>query len=105
MASQGGKLFESSGWFVGAQHLHSVPSGHLTPCPGERKSVAATQALIQSGFLSPGQGERWPEGTEWGWLAMTAAIQAHSNIASHALVPGSPVALDQRDGRTWHESM
>jgi hypothetical protein len=47
------------------------PFGPPLPLPGGEEKPAATPALFQLEFLSPGQGERWPEGTEWGWLIAT----------------------------------
>ncbi len=49
-----------------AKHPLTDPSGHLSPCPGERKS-AGPISLVRKGIgampklriLSPGQGERW----------------------------------------------
>jgi hypothetical protein len=48
--------------------LPSVPAApvNLSPRPGERKGAAETPPPFQLGFLSPGQGERCLEGTEWG---------------------------------------
>jgi hypothetical protein len=54
-------------------HPHSVPSGHLSPCPGERNPGWMSAGIAAALFLSPGQGERWPEGTEWGWFDNTCA--------------------------------
>ena len=53
-------------FYVSAKHPLTDPSGHLSPCPGERKrSVGFAPGLRHSSeiasarFLSPGQGERW----------------------------------------------
>ncbi len=53
-------------FYVSAKHPLTDPSGHLSPCPGERKrSVGFAPGLRRAGeiapapFLSPGQGERW----------------------------------------------
>ena len=53
-----------------SKHPLPGPSGHLSPCPGERKGALPWPVTIVSAltvwarqttprFLSPGQGERW----------------------------------------------
>jgi hypothetical protein len=59
--------------FIGGLALRQAPPHrplrvHLSPCPGERKGAAAPSTLLQLGFRSPGQGERWPEGSVRGWF-------------------------------------
>ncbi|CAG1007198.1 hypothetical protein RHIZO_03342 [Rhizobiaceae bacterium] len=50
------------------KHPHSVLL-RKPPLPlpgGEEAPIVKVGALFKHGFLSPGQGERWSEGPEWG---------------------------------------
>ena len=54
------------------KHPHSVLL-RKPPLPlpgGEEAPIVKAGALGKLGFLSPGQGERWSEGPEWGCFAV-----------------------------------
>jgi hypothetical protein len=70
-------------------HPHSVPSGHLSPCPGERNPGWMNAAAAAAPFLSPGQGERWHAKRDGvGVLPCALSVSRYSTITHRGVHHG-----------------